>query len=46
MTDMITWLFPPCASRLDADIITASICVSALSFSAILALVAPAIWEI
>lgn len=46
MTDLIDWLLPPRASRLDADIITASIVVSALSFSAILALVAPAFWEI
>jgi len=42
MTDLIDWLLPPRLSRLDANIITASIVVSAISLSAILALV----WEI
>ena len=42
MTDLIDWLLPPRVSRLDANIITASIFVSAMSLSAIAALV----WEI
>ena len=39
---IIDWLLPPRVSRLDANIITASIFVSAMSLSAIAALV----WEI
>lgn len=42
MPDLIDWLLPPRVSRLDANVIIGSIFVSAMSLSAIAALV----WEI